>query len=531
MADTKWLTNGRIYCPGEDFRPVSNLAIRGDRVVSTSHQDPHAGDIWDLGGRTVIPALGDAHMHFLQYCMRSVDLDLDGMASLEEALSGVAQRAHELPEGEWLTGGGWNRNQWQPPVWPTRGDLDRLVPNRPVVLLSKDAHSLWCNSAALERAGIDEATPDVEGGEIVRDSRCRPTGILKENATQRMWDAMPPASPQRVRSAIETGISQLSRWGLASIHVVEGAETLRQLQQVACRRMRFLASIPLEQLPQARALGLRSGYGNEWLRLGPVKIFADGALGSQTAYLDEPYEETDDDYGIATLTRQDLEDAVEQAAEAGWAVAVHAIGDRANREALDALERVAPAARRWGLRQRIEHAQLLNPVDVARFAALGIVASVQPLHVPSDWAIAERYWGRRARWAYAFKSLLQHGAVLALGSDAPVESPHPWLTLKAAVLRQGDQGQAWYPEEQLTVEEAVRAYTQGVAFAAGEESYRGSLRPGQLADLIVLDRDIFTCPPEELSKVEVLATMVGGVWVYVSEQMAGRLQTGPIGNN
>ena len=528
-----WFTNGRIYCPQAGFQPVSSLAVGGSRIVGTSNQYIEGDqEIRDLGGMTVIPALGDAHTHFLQYCMRSVQVDLDGAGSLEEALTLIAQHAEVLPAGSWLMGGGWNKNQWQPALWPSREDLDGVVPQTPVVLASKDCHCLWCNSEALKRAHIDEDTPEVSGGEIVRDAQGRPTGILKENATQQMWDIMPEPSPEKLQKAMREGIGRMSRWGVASVHVMEGAETLRQLQSLHDRRMRFQVSIPHPDLYHAMVLGLRSGYGDEWLRLGPVKMFADGALGSQTAYLDEPYEGSSDDCGIFTLNQEELTEAICQAARAGWAAAVHAIGDRANREVLNAMERAQPLARRWGLRQRIEHAQLIHPDDFTRFGNLGVIASVQPLHVLSDWSIADQYWGRRARWAYAFKSLLRHGAVLALGSDAPVESPHPWATLSAAVLRRDPEAeQAWYPQERLTVQEAVWAYTVGAALAAGEEKQRGSLREGQLADLIVLDRDIFSVSAEQLAEVQVLATMVGGAWVYVSEKMADRLQTGVIGNN
>jgi predicted amidohydrolase YtcJ len=287
--------------------------------------------------------------------------------------------------------------------------------------------------------------------------------------------------------------------------------------------MRVWITIPLDQLDNAAALGLRTGLGDHWLRVGGVKIYADGTLGSQTASMLEPFEGQPGNTGIPIHTADELRDLVGRAVAAGLWPVIHAIGDRASREVLDAFASHHAAARRAGVRFRIEHAQLLHPADLSRLAELGVIASMQPIHCTSDRDIADRYWGARSRTAYAWRSLLRRGAVLAFGSDAPVETIDPWQGLYAAVTRSrpADPRGTWYPEETLTVEETVRAYTVGAAFASGEEDIKGTLAPGRLADFIVLDRDVMQEPPEALLQTQVLATVIGGQPVFSTGPLAG----------
>ncbi len=515
------INNARVYTMDGQCSRATALAVGGGRVLAvgadlSSWADPGTQQL-DVGGRTVIPGLIDAHTHFVGFSLRQLQVDLDGIGTLAGAVEKVRQRAATLPPGSWVTGGGWNKNLWGSGAFPTRHDLDFYIPDHPVVLKSKDGHASWCNTRALETAGVGADTPCPPGSEIVRDAGGYPTGIFKEGAASLIWKAVPAPGPDELDQAITAGIAAANRLGLTGVHAMEGALTLSALQRLQSRRLRFLVTVPLSGLEAAIALGVRTGLGDEWVRVGQVKMFADGALGSQTAYTYGPYVGEEEYCGIATVPIAELAQAIKQAAGVGLGSAVHAIGDRANREVLDAFAAARDQSARTGVRQRIEHAQLLTPEDLPRFAALGVIASMQPFHAVSDRHIADRYWGDRARWAYAFRSLAESGAVLAFGSDAPVENIDPLTGISAAVTRihPDEPGSApWYPEERLTVYQAVWAYTCGAAFASGEEHYKGSLAPGKFADLVVLDRDIFSLPPTELKAARVVATMVGGRWVY-----------------
>jgi predicted amidohydrolase YtcJ len=389
--------------------------------------------------------------------------------------------------------------------------LDAVAPNHPVALWSKDGHTLWLNSLALKELGINSFTPDPPGGVIERDELGQPTGILKEKAAELVKQRVEASSPLLQRS-VEEAMESLLRKGLVGLHNCEDERALSLLQSLKSQgklKMRILHHIPAENLEAAIKLGIKSGFGDEYLRIGGVKIFADGTLGSRTAAMLEPYLGEPENLGILTITPEELEELVLKAGEAGLSVAVHAIGDRANRVVLDALEK-APR-----LRHRIEHVQLLTPQDLPRLAKLGVVASMQPIHATSDMEMAERYWGKeRCRWAYAWRSLLEAGTILAFGSDCPVEPPDPLLGIYAAVTRRrldGSPGpEGWFPEQRLTVEEAIRAYTWGNAFAAVEEKSRGTLAPGFLADITILSDDIFRTAPEKIPAIEVLGTIIGG---------------------
>jgi hypothetical protein len=486
----------------------------------------------DLGGRTVLPGIVDSHIHLAAYGIALRRVDLSEAGSLREAVSAVgAAAARERPE-RWILGRGWDKNVWPEDRFPSAADLDPVSPANPVALSSKDGHLLWVNGRALRLAGVTPQTPDPPGGEIARDDRGVPTGILKEESAKALvGNVIPPADIQTVERGIREGTARLHRMGITGVHSFVGTESYEGdrvfgvLQQLAARgnlSLRVCATLPLGVL-DAAASGLRTGSGTEWLRVGPVKVFADGTLGSQTASMLEPFDGLPANTGIAIHGREELAAIVRQAVAAGWWCAIHAIGDRANRWVLDAYEANADATRRLGARHRIEHVQLLHPDDLPRLARLGVTASMQPIHATSDRDIADRYWGRRSRTAYAWRSLLRVGTILAFGSDAPVETPDPWQGIYAAVTRRGaaEHRTAWYPEEALTIEEAVRSYTVGAAWASGEEQLKGTLSYGRLADFIVLDRDVMSEPPEALLEVKVLATFVGGRPVFVADPLRG----------
>jgi predicted amidohydrolase YtcJ len=484
---------------------LDGLLGPGDRVV-------------DLGGQMVLPGLIDAHVHFSWFSLGLADMNLDGIDSLDEALSLVRDRVARTPGGGWVRGQGFNANLWD--RLPTARDLDMVAPCHPVILTNKDCHSIWVNSMVLREAGITAATPDPVGGEIVRDEHGNPTGIFKENAQDLIQRIIPDRTPDEYLQAMRQGLRYAHQVGVTGLHCMDGPDCFRALQALQARgelSVRFFKSIPESLIDSAIGTGLTTGFGNEWLRVGCIKMFADGSLGSQTAYMLDGFEGRPGYTGVPTHTPETLDTTISKAVEHNLAVAIHAIGDAANRMVLDALEPYAEISRRKGLRHRIEHAQLLTDEDVLRFAQLGVIASVQPSHAPSDRYIADKYWGERSRLAYAFRSLLQSGARLAFGSDVPVEVLDPLAGIHAAVWRKRltePGSESWYPAERLSVNEAIHGFTLGAAYASGEEHLKGSIAAGKLADFVVLTHDISTGDEESLAAARPQATVVGGRVMY-----------------
>ena len=386
--------------------------------------------------------------------------------------------------------------------------LDEVTGDTPTILISKDYHSVWLNSAALAVAGGDL---DVHGGVVERDAAGEPTGILREESAWRFRDRYVLTTEEEWVEATRAGLKLANSRGVGAIHDKDGwlgaPGIFQRLRDEGNLSLRVWGSIPHEQLDAAGALSLRSGFGDEYLRIGYLKCFMDGTLGSQTALMT-------DGSGVEITSRTELEEIIRRAAERGWPVGVHAIGDQANRNALDAFEATRADWEPKGLRHRIEHAQCLAPEDLPRFAELGIACSVQFSHAPSDRDIADRLWADRLAGTYSFRSLLESGALVANGSDAPVEELDPIAGVAAGVLRSIDERPAWRPEETLTVEQALHATCVAPTFLSGDERRRGRLLPGLLADLVVLDRDPFAVEPEELRELQVVATMVGGRWVH-----------------
>ncbi|MGH2453808.1 MAG: amidohydrolase [bacterium] len=520
---------------------MHGLAASGGRIVALGGTDELAAafrgyERVDLGGATALPGFVDSHIHLAPYGIALRRLNVAAVRSLPEAVEAVAAAVARERPGAWILGRGWDKNVWPEDRFPSAADLDAVSPHHPVALSSKDGHLLWVNTAALRLAGVTGQTPDPPGGEIARDRRGEPVGIFKEESAKALvGKVIPSGDTPAIERGIHDAAAMLHRVGITGVHsfvgteAYEGGKVLSVLQQLAARgalRLRVWATLPLGELEAAAAGGRRSGVGDEWLRVGPVKVFADGTLGSQTASMLEPFDGQPHNSGIAIHSREELIAIVRRAVAAGFWCAIHAIGDRANRWVLDAYEASEEASRRLGARHRIEHVQVLHPDDLPRLARMGVTASMQPIHATSDRDIADRYWGTRSRTAYAWRSLLRAGTALAFGSDAPVETPDPWQGIYAAVTRRrpGDSRPAWYPDETLSVEEAVRAYTVGAARASGEEGIHGSLAPGRLADFIALDRDVMTeAPrdPEVLLQVRVLATVIAGVPVYEAGPLAG----------
>jgi predicted amidohydrolase YtcJ len=499
------LENGVIRTMDESLPTARALAVAGERVaggVGTHETALASPEVVDLGGRCVLPAFTDSHVHFPTWSLAQADVQLDGVSSLAEALD----RVRGAVPGRWVRGTGWRDADWK--ARPTAAALDDVTGSTPAALWSKDYHSLWLNSAALALAGGDL---DVAGGVVERDPSGAPTGVLREESAWRFRERHVTVTQDEWVEATSRGIRLAHARGVGAVHDKDGWLGAPGIfQRIAAEgglSLRVWQSVPHERLGELAALGVRSGIGDDYLRIGYLKCFMDGTLGSQTAWML-------DGSGVRITSGEELAEIIRAAARAGWPVAVHAIGDRANREALDAFETTRDEWAPLGLRQRIEHAQCLAPEEVGRFAALGVACSVQFSHAPSDRDLAERFWGGRLDGTYAFRSLLDSGALVANGSDAPVEELDPIAGLAAGVLRTIDDRPAWRPEEAVTVEQALRAATVAPAWLTGDERRRGKLLPGYLADLVVLDRDPVTVEPEELRSLQVVATMVGGRWVH-----------------
>jgi predicted amidohydrolase YtcJ len=442
-----------------------------------------------LGGRA-LPGMIDAHVHLEGLADRNLTLDLTGVASLEESLTRVERWAARLPADGWVIGSGWYNDLWPTPAFPTRRHLDKAGGGRPVYLRRKDGHSAWVSSAALKFAGIDAATADPAGGVIDRDKRGAPTGILRETAIHAVTEILPRSAEADLDAAMEQALTALSALGLTSVHSMDtarGFASLQRLHSMDKLPVRVTYNLPLADLHHAERLGVRSGWGDEWLRFWGVKAFLDGSLGSRTA-------EMLDGSGTARLLQPELVDMVDRCARAELNVCLHAIGDGAVRRALDAIARRRVAWRFW--RPRIEHAQCVNPKDVRRFARLGVIASMQPIHAVADRELADKYWPRVTPHSYAWGAFERAGARLAFGSDAPVETADPILGIEAATVWR--RRAKWHPELAISRAKALRAYTSGAAYAVGMERELGSLRLGKLCDITVVEDG------------RVAATIVGG---------------------
>ncbi len=526
------LYNGNILTLDEHQPRVSALALSSEHIIASGSDNeilPLAGGPTkrdNLGGRTVIPGLTDAHIHWQGVALTFRDVSVFEAPSRADALERVAQRVATTPPGQWITGHGWTQDVWPDRAFPTAADLDSVAPNHPVYLRAKSGHAGWANSIALRRCGITADTSDPEGGQIVRDAAGQPTGILLETAMELVARHIPKLSPEEIAVLMKSAQQAALASGLTGIHDFDGQDCFRALQILRERgelALRVVKNINREWLPAALEVGLRWGFGDDWIRIGGLKIFADGALGPRTAYMIEPYAGEPNNYGIPTIDKEEMAELVSHASAAGLPSTIHAIGDRAVHDVLDVYESVrreesARGEASHNRRHRIEHVQIIHPDDAHRLAQFDIIASMQPIHATSDYQMADRYWGERAQWSYNARLQLDQGVKVAFGSDAPVEPFESFKGIHAAVTRQRPDGspglEGWYPAARLTIAEALRGFTLGPAYAAGMEQRLGKLAPGYLADLVVLDRDPYTIPPSELLDVKVVATMVGGEWRF-----------------
>ena len=475
----------------------------------------------DGGGKTLLPGLIDAHGHVLGLGLAALQLDLVGtssVADLQQRLRSYAAR----PNDPWLSGRGWNQELWPNNKFPTAADLDAVVSDRPVLLERIDGHAYVVNSAALKAAGITDATNDPVGGKIERDAKGNPTGLLVDSAMDLVGSKVPPPTPEQLAQALAKAQEQLLSVGITSAADMGTSGADWAAMQSAGKNGRLNIRImgyayDVQNMRAVAPNGPTSWLFDDRLRMGGVKLYADGALGSRGAWLKQPYADQPDSLGLQFLKDAELIAKADEAARHGVQVAVHAIGDAANAQVISVFEELSKkygANRRW----RIEHFQIADPADIPRLAPAGIIASMQPTHQTSDRLMAEKRLGMdRLRGAYAWQSVLKSGAKLAFGSDFPVESPNPFPGLSAAISRQDMNGQppgGWIPSERLTFEQALNAFTRGAAYAGFAEDRIGALEPGKWADFIIVDRDVSKADPQALARTQVLETWVAGKKVW-----------------
>ncbi len=527
MTATLILHNGSIHTMDADLPVVSAVAIDKNKITAIGADHfilPLARpgtQVIDLQGKGVTPGLVDAHVHFMNYAMELQRVDLLDIADRAEVDRRIKEFSAKTPEGEWLQGRGWKNELWADPSFPTVQQLDKMVPHTPCFLRDKSGHAGWANSLGLQAAGIDKDTPDPVGGEIQRDADGNATGILFETAMELVYDVIPDPTPNQIAEAMRDAQEKCWEVGLTGIHDFDGPACFKGLQALHKKGelgLRFYKNIPAAMLDNAVAAGLETDFGDEWLRIGGIKIFADGALGPQTALMVAPYEGTTDTYGITVVDKEGMYEIASKAAANNLSVTVHAIGDKANHDILDVYEAVRKEEAQRGqgtsLRHRIEHVQILIEEDLNRLAELNVVSSMQPIHCTSDMEMADKHWGDRTKFSYAWRTMLESQALLVFGSDCPVEPIDPMLGIYAAVSRKKQDGSyapaGWHPEQKLNMAETIRAFTLAAAETAGTQATQGSISPGKLADITVFDHDLFAIDAEAIKTTQVVATIVGG---------------------
>jgi len=529
------LINARVYTVNEAQPLAQAVAIRKHRFVAVGSDAEIlrlAGTdttVLDLNGKLILPGICDAHIHFYEWSLSLQEVQLAGTRSKAEMMDRIAERAAQPVEGEpaeaWIIGRGWNESRWGETDFPTAADIDATIGfDRPALFWRADMHGAVASTAALRLAGISAETPNPDGGVIDRDEAGNPTGVLRELAIALVADCIPRPSETELEDALINGIRTLHSLGITAIHDQrmkdqdDGPRMLaayRRLRERSMLKLRVNCNIAAHDLPHLAGLGLRSGFGDDYLRLGHVKLFTDGSLGTRTAWMLEPFERLEPDevenIGVNVTPPTQMAREFRQATELGFPISVHAIGDRANRTVLDIFEELADAGLEPPLPHRIEHVQIIDPIDLPRLAELGITASVQPIHATDDIDTANRFMGARAAHMYNFRSLLDLGTLSVYGSDAPVADVNPYVGMQAAITRQRPERMdqpAWYPDECISIEQAIHGYTKAGPEAAGWQSVIGSIEPGKRADLIVLDRDLLAVAANGISADEIASTQV-----------------------
>lgn len=525
------LQNARILGSNKLSGMSEALAIRAGIIVAVgSNTDvlslaDRNSEILDMHGKTILPGLTDSHIH-LQHLGRSLTMVNCETDQIQDCFDRLKAREKTTVVGDWILGHGWNQNQWAG-GFNDLALLHQVSEDHPIFISAKSLHAAWANKRALEIAGITRETTDPQDGIIGRNAEGFPNGLLFENAMALMNEFIPAHSGQTLVDNLHATQTELWKTGITAVHDFDGAECFSALQQLDRQKklmLRIVKSLPLQNLEAAVQTGLRTGFGSDFLRIGSVKLFADGALGPQTAAMLDPYETNRDNNGILMLSKEEIIRFGKIATQNGLSLAIHAIGDRANQEVIDAYSEIRQYEQDHhlpGLHHRIEHVQVLAEVDLHRLAKYNITASMQPIHLVSDMDTADRFWGIRSRYAYAFKSLLNNGTQLIFGSDSPVEAFNPFLGMYAALTRSKFNPlspSSWYPEEKISLENILSAYTINPAIISGWDDKIGSFSAGKFADLIVLPVNPFEIEPFDLLELLPLATMVAGQWVWKKDE-------------
>jgi predicted amidohydrolase YtcJ len=528
------VTNAKLYTVDKAHPRAEAVAVIGTRIVAVGNSaeiDAWRGPntrVIDARGRLVLPGFNDAHVHFISGGLQLDSVQLNDAESPEEFARRIGNFAKRTPKGEWITGGDWDEEKWNPPHLPAKELIDSVTPDTPVFVNRYDGHESLANSVALKLAGVTAKTPDPPGGTIVRDTQGNPTGVLKDAAQGYVWKVAPPLSHERRLRAAQRALAYAARLGVTSLQDMgpdpEDVAVYSELAERGELTSRIYAVPPMALVDDQVKVGLRHAWGSDSLRLGALKAFADGSLGSTTAYFFEPYTDAPNTRGLLNsemIPLSKMRDRMMKGDAAGLQLCVHAIGDAAISQILDLyaeLEKAHGAAdRRW----RIEHSQHVALKDFDRYAQLHVIASVQPYHAIDDGRWAERRIGpERIKTTYAFRTFLDKGVRLALGTDWSVAPLNPMLTIYAAVTRatlDGKNPNGWVPEQKLKLAEAIEAYTMGSAFAEFQESQKGSLTPGKLADMVIVSDDLFAIDPKHIRDVQVDTTIVGGRVVWTRE--------------
>ncbi len=525
------LVNGKIWTVNDKQPEAEAVAILGNRIAavgSTQEIRKWIGantKVIDLQGKRVTPGFNDSHVHFFDGGRGLASVQLRDARTPEEFRNRIRDFAAKLPKGRWVLNGNWDHENWNPPALPTRQLIDSVTPDNPVFINRLDGHMCLANSLALKLAGVTRETPDPPGGTIVRDANGEATGVLKDAAMSYVYKVIPNPSEDEMAEAIRAAMRYAAENGVTSVEDMSASPDIFAVYQKLLANgeltVRISGHQPLAEWQRLARVGIRAGFGNDKLKIGALKGFADGSLGSTTALFFEPYLDDPKTSGLPSdemFPESKMLNNILNADKAGLQIAVHAIGDKANKTILDFF---AEAEKQNGARDRrfrIEHAQHLRPEEIKRFGSQRVIASMQPYHAIDDGRWAEnRIGSNRAKGTYAFRSLLDAGAVLAFGSDWFVAPMEPLMGIYAAVTRRtldGKRPQGWVPEQKITVAEAVRAFTMGSAYASFDEKIKGSIEPGKLADLTVLSADIFKIDPVEIEKVKVALTVFDGKVVY-----------------
>ena len=514
--------NSRIY--NQSFKKTA-LAINDNKIVAIGSDE----DILSLANsqtkkvdgqnRWILPAFMDSHTHLVGYAARKLQVDLSQCESLNEALEKIGHKVESCPEGSWITGGGWDKNRWGLFDFPGKEILDNISTRHFIALDSKDWHSLWVNSATLEKCGINHSFTGTGNRNVIPDEKRELTGIFQENDRQLIFEKIPLPAFEELKPALLETFSEFHKFGITAAHSMETPFDFSIYQQLYFEGnlgIRIFWYLPVKFLSSAEELKIHSGFGNSFLKICGVKLFADGALGSQTAEMLNNYNGLDH-AGVSVLSENELHELVSRCISQKLSCAIHAIGDKANQKVLNVFAQFHNKSQNLGLRHRIEHVQLLHPDDISKFQKYNITASVQPIHLAADIPMIEKYWDDRGRFAYAFASIANSGARLIFGSDTPIELFDPWKGIYTALQRKylvNPKNGSFYPEENINIQTAIQAYTSGSAWVVGEDMNLGSIEIGKEADLILINQDIFSESPEILLDTKVLLTVTAGKIVY-----------------